>query len=150
VPYVGAQTDVSSAARYGVNVLFNRRIKSTNLWIQADYGKEKANATLFDPTKDATWWAVGGWLATDLSPVVNLALRADYLDDAESARTGAVFGLPPTVTAHKLWTLTGTLNIKSFPNVLLRPEVRYDHSNFTVFKGKGGQVTGAISAAYLF
>jgi hypothetical protein len=43
-----------------------------------------------------------------------------------------------------------TLNIKSWPNVLLRPELRYDHSDQAVFAGNKSQVTFAASLAYLF
>jgi len=150
VGYVGAQEPNSSAARYGVNVVLNQKMGSkTSVWLQGDWGKETANAALPDPTQDATWWALGGWLATDLSPKANLAVRADYMDDAEGARTSGAFGTPAG-TAHKLWSLTGTLNVKTFPNVLLRPEVRYDHSNFPVFNGKSGQASVALSVAYLY
>ncbi len=153
VGYVGDQESGISAARYGLDVVVNQKVGSkTSIWVQGDYGKESANAALPDPTQDATWWALGGWLATDLSPKANLALRADYLDDAQGARTLLVplgFTNPPGV-AHKLWSLTGTLNVKTFPNVLLRPEVRYDHSNFPVFNGNSGQASVALSVAYLY
>ena len=147
--YVGAQEESSSAARYGADLLVNQKLGPVSLWLQADYGKEQANAALPDSTRDASWWAVGTWLAYDVTPKLNLALRADYLDDAESARTGAAFALPGAL-AHKLWSGTATLNVKSWSNVLVRPEVRYDHSNFTPFKGKNGQATFAVSVAYLY
>ncbi len=156
VAYVGDQEPSISAARYGVDVLLNQKAGSkTSIWVQGDWGKEKANANLPNPAADASWWAVGGWLATDLSPKANLALRADYLDDADGFRTGApptgVLGFPASAGgAQKLWTLTGTLNAKTWPNVLLRPEVRYDHSNLTPFNGKNGQATFALSVAYQY
>ena len=150
VGYVGAQEPNSNASRYGIDVLLNQKMGSkASVWIQGDWGKEKANAALPDPTQDATWWAVGGWLAVDLSPKVNFAGRADYLNDAQTARTSGAFGLLSTA-AHKLWSLTGTLNVKSWPNALVRPEVRYDHSSFQVFNGKDGQVSFALSVAYLY
>ena len=150
VGYVGAQEPNSNASRYGIDVLLNQKMGSkASVWIQGDWGKEKANAALPDPTQDATWWAVGGWLAVDLSPKVNFAGRADYLNDAQTARTSGAFGLLST-DAHKLWSLTGTLNVKSWPNALVRPEVRYDHSSFQVFNGKDGQVSFALSVAYLY
>jgi len=152
VAYVGDQEPSISAARYGVNALLNQKFGSkTSLWVQADWGKEKANTLLPDPTQDASWWAVGGWLASDLSPKANLAVRADYLDDAQGFRTSGVLGFPASAgAAQKLWSATGTLNVKSWPNVLLRPEVRYDHSNLTPFNGKNGQATFALSVAYQY
>ena len=70
--------------------------------------------------------------------------------DRQGARTGAAFGPLIIVGAHKLWTLTGDVNLKTWSNVLVRPEVRYDHSNFLVFNGKSGQFSGAVSVAYSF
>ncbi|HUK20830.1 MAG TPA: outer membrane beta-barrel protein [Gemmatimonadales bacterium] len=157
VPYYGPEQDGSSAARYGIDALFNQKIGSkTSVWIQGDYGTEKANYALPDSTKDATWWGIGGWIAQDLSPTLNLALRGDYISDNQGARTAGAFGLTSVFTpgfpyeAHVLWSATGTLNVKTFPNVLLRPEVRYDHSKFQVFNGEFEQFSVAFSAAYSF
>jgi len=151
VGYVGAQEPNSNASRYGGEVLLNQKFGSkTSVWIQGDWGKEKANAALPDPTQDASWWAVGGWVAVDLSPKVNFAGRADYLEDTQGARTAAAFTLLNPAAGHKLWSLTGTLNVKSWPNALVRPEVRYDHSSVQVFNGKDGQVSIALSVAYLY
>ncbi len=151
VGYVGAQEPNSNASRYGINVVLNQKVGSkTSVWIQGDWGKEKANAALPDPTQDASWWAVGGWLAVDLSPKVSFAGRADYLEDTQGARTAAAFLLLNPAAGHKLWSLTGTLNLKSWSNALVRPEVRYDHSSVQVFNGKDGQVSIALSVAYLY
>jgi Putative beta-barrel porin-2, OmpL-like. bbp2 len=147
--YGNLEPGITGAPRYGVEGLLNQKAGKASFWVQADYGKEKANAALFDPTQDASWWAVGGWAAVDASSTLNLSARADYLDDAEAARTGAAFGVTGP-GAHKLWTLTGDLNVKTWANVLVRPEVRYDHSNFTVFNGNADQFSGALSVAYTF
>jgi len=147
--YGNLEPGITGAARYGIEGLLNQKLGKLSIWVQGDYGKEKANAALFDPTRDASWWAVGGWVAVDVAPKLNLAARADYLNDAEAARTGAAFGLTAP-DLHKLWTVTGTLNVKTWDNVLVRPEVRYDHSNFQVFNGKADQFSGALSVAYTF
>jgi hypothetical protein len=149
VPFYGPQQEDTNAARYGLDVLFNQKVGKASFWFQGDYGKEKANANLPDPTRDAEWWAVGGWLAVDVSPTLNLAGRADYFDDKQGARTFTTYALP-IVSEHKLWSLTGTFNIKAWPNTLIRPEIRYDHSSFTVFNGHGDQVSAALSATYSF
>ncbi|HEY2518269.1 MAG TPA: outer membrane beta-barrel protein [Polyangiaceae bacterium] len=153
--YVGDQEPSINAARYGVEGLLNQKFGSkTSVWVQADWGKEKQNPLLADTTQDGSWWALGAWLATDLSPKANVAVRAEYLDDAEGARTEGAYGLGPVpggpYAAHKLWGLTGTLNMKTWPNVLLRPEVRYDHSNQAPFNNKNGQVSFALSVAYQY
>jgi hypothetical protein len=148
--YWGRQHPTVDAARYGAEVLLNQKFGKTSIWIQGDWGMEAANDSLPDPTQDAKWWAVGGWLASDLSPKVNLAIRGDYMVDSQGARTFAPYALPLPGVEHKLWSVTGTLNLKAWSNCLVRPEVRYDHSSFTVFNGKGEQVSVALSAAYLY
>ncbi len=150
VGYYGALEAIGNAKRYGVNLLVNQKLGPTSVWVQGDYGKEEANAALPDPTRDAQWWALGVWLAYDVVPKMGVALRGDYLDDEQGFRTSAAFGLPAGGPRHTLWTATGTLNIRTWPSVLVRPEVRYDHSNLTPFDGKQSQTTVALSVAYLY
>jgi hypothetical protein len=141
----------SHAARYGVEGLLNQKFGKASFWVQADYGKEKMNDALPDPTQDAAWWAISGWLAADMSANAGIAVRGDYVNDTNGFRTSAVLGFPAsTGAAQKLWSLTGTINLKGWSGALVRPEVRYDHSNLVVFDDKTSQVSFAISAAYMF
>lgn len=158
VPYFGAQYDdtTNSATRKGVDVVFTKRVSKGTIWLQGDYGEEDKNAALPDPTKNASWWAVGGWVSYPLSGTCSFSGRADYTDDPDGARTAGAFGLAAvfapgaTYNAHTLWSLTGDLNITTFPNVTIRPEVRFDHSSYQVFNGHGSQFSGAVSMAYAF
>jgi hypothetical protein len=146
------EANTSDGARYGVEGLLNQKFGKASFWVQADYGKEKANAALPDPTQDAAWWAISGWLAADMSSSAGIAVRGDYLNDTNGFRTNGPYLNFPTSTgaAQKLWSLTGTINLKGWAGALLRPEVRYDHSNLVVFDDKTSQVSFAISAAYMF
>jgi hypothetical protein len=145
------EASTSGAPRYGVEGLLNQKFGKASFWVQADYGKEKANAALPDPTVDAAWWAVSGWLAADISANAGIAVRGDYLNDTNGFRTSNVLGFPvSTGEAQKLWSLTGTINLKGWSGALVRPEVRYDHSNLVVFDDKTSQVSFALSAAYMF
>jgi len=156
VPFYGAQYDDNGAARKGVDVVFTKRVSKGTIWLQGDYGEEDKNADLPDPSKNASWWAVGGWVSYPLSGTCSFSGRADYTDDMEGARTAAAFGLGTVFgaglpySAHTLWSLTGDLNITTFPNVTIRPELRFDHSSYQVFNGNGSQITGAVSMAYAF
>jgi hypothetical protein len=144
------QADNPDADRYGGEILFGTKPwAGTTVWLQGDYGVEQANAALPDPSEDAKWWAVGVWLAHDLSPTVAVALRGDYVDDRDGARTSGSLGFPAN-TRHRFGSATATLNVKSWEGMLLRPELRYDHSNLDAFDGKQDQVTFALSAAYIF
>jgi hypothetical protein len=151
VGYVGPEQAVDSTAdRYGVNVILNRKVGSkTSVWLQGDYGQEEANAALPDPAQDAKWWAIGGWLTHDFTPGFGLALRADYLDDQNGARTSGFLGFPSN-TGLKVGSATLTANIRAWPQVLVRPEVRYDRSDLEAFNGKKDQATVSFSAAYLY
>src|SRR5438093_5476688 len=115
---------------------------------RSDYGQEQANAALPDPTQDAKWWAAGAWVTYDFSSSLGLALRGDYLNDENGARTSlAPLGAPsafPFNTGQKLGSGTATLNIRAWPNAVVRPEVRYDRSTLATFDGKKDQVTVAL------
>ncbi|MDB4909615.1 MAG: hypothetical protein JWO39_438 [Gemmatimonadetes bacterium] len=148
--YIGPEeADNNSALRKGAEVLLSRKFGKSTAWLQGDYGTEDANAALPDPTKDASWWAIGGWYAVDLHPALSLGLRGDYLDDKEGARTAGAFALE-SPAEQQLWTGTVTLGVKSWANLLLRPEIRYDHSNLEVFDGNKDQMTVALSTTFIF
>ena len=139
----------NSASRSGAEVLVWRKLGKTAVWLQGDVGSEQANGALPDPTQAAQWWAVGAWLAYDVTSTLGLAFRGDYVNDENGARTSAFVGFP-TNTGHDLWSATATLNIRSWPGALVRPELRYDHSSLASFDGEQSQITLALSVAYTF
>lgn len=151
VGYIGPEQVVdSSAERYGLDLVLNRKVGSrSSVWLQADYGQEEANAALPVPDQDAKWWALGAWVTHDFSPAFGLALRGDYLDDRNGARTSGVFGFPLN-TGLKVGSGTLTGNIRAWPQVLVRPEVRYDRSDSPAFDGNRDQTTFSLSAAYIY
>src|SRR5881628_1571127 len=142
------EPDNNTANRYGINAVLWRKVGKTNVWVQGDYGTEQANAALPDPTQDAKWWALGGWVTYDFSSVVGLALRGDYVNDENGARTNGAFGFLPN-TGQKFGSGTATLNIRAWPSAVVRPEVRYDRSTLRTFAGEKDQVTLALGVAYL-
>ncbi len=140
----------NTANRYGINGVLWRKLGSkVNVWLQGDYGTEQANAALADPTQDAKWWAVGGWATYDFSPSLGLALRGDFMNDENGARTNGLFGFVPN-TGQKFGSGTATLNIKAWPSAVVRPELRYDRSTLAAFRGKKDQVSVALAVAYLY
>ncbi|HEV2749312.1 MAG TPA: outer membrane beta-barrel protein [Gemmatimonadales bacterium] len=139
----------NTANRYGVEGLIWRKLGKTAVWVQGDYGTEQANAALPDPTRDAKWWAVGGWVTYDFSSTLGLALRGDYVNDENGARTNGFLGFP-TNTGQKFGSGTATLNIRAWPNAVVRPELRYDSSTLAAFNGHKDQVSVALGVAYLY
>ena len=142
IGYSGAMNAGSDALRSGISVLVNQKLGSTNLWVQGDYGTEEA------APENLSWMALGVWVAFDLNAKANLALRADYLSDPDGYRTGGAFGIG--AVEHNLVSVTGTLNLKTWPNALVRPELRFDSSNLPVFDGDESQITVALGIAYIF
>ena len=85
----------------------------------------------------------------DATPTVGVALRGDYFNDANAFRTGAAFGITGG-PKHQLSSATVTLNVKSLPNVMIGPEIRFDKSNIDVFNAKKSQFTLGLGATYIF
>src|SRR5256885_4007396 len=118
VGYWGAEEPGNNSAnRYGFEGLLWRKLGKAAVWVQGDYGTEQANAALPDPTQDAKWWALGGWVTYDFSSAVGLALRGDYVNDENGARTSlSPVGSPaafPFNTGQRLGSGTATLNIRA-------------------------------------
>ena len=150
VGYWGAEEPGNNSAnRYGFEGLLWRKLGKAAVWVQGDYGTEQANAALADPTQDAKWWALGGWITYDFSATAGLALRGDYVNDENGARSSGVLGFQPN-TGQKFGSATATLNIKAWPSAVVRPELRYDRSTLATFNGKKDQVTVALAVAYLY
>ncbi|OLC02064.1 MAG: hypothetical protein AUH45_09710 [Gemmatimonadetes bacterium 13_1_40CM_69_22] len=143
------EAGINGANRYGVDGVLWRKLGKAAVSVQGDYGKEQANAALPDPTQDAQWWAFGGWVTYDFNPSFGLALRGDYMNDEDGARTSGVLGFPAN-TGQKLGSGTATLNVRAWPNAVVRPELRYDRSSLAAFDGKKDQLTLALAVAYLY
>jgi len=148
VGYTGAERpDSNGPKRSGVNVVLSRKLGSAaSLAVQVDYGRE---AGLAADGGAAIWRAAGVWASIAIVPCATLALRGDYLDDRDGARTSGVLGLPVN-GGQKLTSLTATLNIKRWRQAMLRPEVRYDHSTIAVFDGFHDQLSFALGTSVLF
>src|SRR4029077_18150089 len=123
-----------SGNRYGGEVLVARKFGTATVTLQGGYGAEKDLPTTGET---ARWWAASLWAAVDVSPVLNVALRGDYVDDKDGVRTSGVLGFPAN-TGQKFGSGTLTLNIKRWDAVLIRPEIRSDRSNLLVFPASDG------------
>jgi hypothetical protein len=140
--YTGTELpDSVGGQRSGIELLATGRFGPVAATLQLDAGREEA--------LDAEWRAAGAWLVLPLRDRLDLALRAEALDDADGARTSGALGYP----AHDGQTLvemTATLAIRAIPGTLIRPEVRYDRSDIAAFDGERDQWTVALGAALVF
>jgi hypothetical protein len=84
----------------------------------------------------ANWFSVVQYLTCQLDPQLSGTVRLELFDDVQGQRTG----FPGLYTA-----LTAGLNYKPRPEVVLRPEVRYDYNEQSrPFEGKKGVFTMAM------
>jgi hypothetical protein len=140
--YSGSELpDSVGGLRSGVEMLANTRLASIQAAVQLDAGREEA--------LDADWRAAGVWLQAPLRAGMDLALRGDVLDDAKGVRTSGVAGFPAT-TGQTLTSATATVLLRRIPDLLIRPELRYDRSTLDVFDGHREQWTIALGAAMTF
>jgi hypothetical protein len=149
--YVGPeQAGNGSDNRYGGQFVGTfKPVSSATIYTELDVGGEEGLGTA---GAKASWWSGGVWGVFDLSPKAALALRGEYFDDKDGVRTSGVFGFP-TATSRKLTSGTVTLNLKTWERGLLRPEIRFEHSNRDDFGGttrKGSQVTAGVAASFIF
>jgi hypothetical protein len=149
--YFGPEQADATTNRYGGEVLLTQKLAGgrASLSFQGDYGEDE---DLVAAGENAKWWGVGLWGTYDVTPSVGVALRGDYIDDRDGARTSGVLGFPAS-TEHKFGSATATLNIRAFPGALIRPEIRYDRSNLEVYgedDPSKNQVSFGLGASYIF
>jgi hypothetical protein len=86
-----------------------------------------------DPGINDTW-SVGGWIWYDFTDKIDVALRADYVSQAEGNLLlgGAITtGLPvSTDNGGGLGSITLTLNYKPTPALKIQPEIQYDYTTY--------------------
>jgi hypothetical protein len=147
--FVGPEQPNNNAnKRYGAEGIVTRKLgPKLTLMGQFDWGEEQG--ARLDGGK-AHWAAYGLWASYDLLPVVNLAVRGDYVDDKDGARSTAAFTGAQADERHRFGSGTLTVNIKVWGSALLRPEIRYDRSSLVVFDGSKDQLSFGIGASYLF
>lgn len=149
--YGPEQAGSTSNQRYGGEFVGTFKPASkTTIYAQFDVGGEQGIAA---GGNDASWWGAGLWGVFDVNPALTLALRGDYMDDADGVRTSGTLGFA-AAPSRRLASGTMTLNVKSWPHALVRPELRFEHSSQDDFGNPGGlsatQVTIGLALSYLF
>ncbi len=142
IGYVGPERSGNDRdLRKGGEVLATTPLGPTTATVQIDAGSEDGI--------EASWWGAGVWWSIPVGRTGTLALRSDVMDDADGARTSGVLGYP-TLDGQRLESFTATLNCRPASNLIVRPELRYDHSSRPVFDGAREQVTMALGMALMF
>ena len=121
-----------------------RPIKTLSIILNYDDGREENVPGTLLPSgisSDVKWNGLEGIVKYDFSDKYSLAVRAEYFDDKDGFRTGAV---------QKLKEVTVTSEIRMSGGLILRPEYRHDSSDKPSFdnKTKKDQDTLALGAMY--
>jgi hypothetical protein len=160
------QDNNDSNWRKGVDFYVEHKL-CTNLTVavQIDYGHEDGAAVVGkttippDPTLipvikgDAQWWGAGIWLIYDWLEQVQFALRGDYVNDIDGARTSdAPVSAPfPINRGQELYSIEFTVNLKPVEKLRIAPNIRWDHSTLdTAFNGHSDQITVGVGAVAEF
>lgn len=149
--YMGPeQAGNRSDNRYGAQFVGTFKPAATaTIYSEFDAGSEEGLGT---GGGKASWWGAGLWGVFDLSPKAALALRGEYFDDSDGVRTSGVFGFP-AAAGRQMTSGTATLNLKTWDHALVRPEIRFEHSNrddFGTTTKKDSQVTFGLAASFIF
>ena len=99
-------------------------VKNLSFILNVDYGTEQK-----DPNAggvDSMWAGVAGIIKYDFNAFFSMALRGEYFNDRDGARTG---------TAQVLKEITLTTEFRIAKGLILRPEYRYDCSDQNSFNG---------------
>jgi len=101
-----------------------------SLWLNADYGMQDNQAVVGQISdKDADYWGVSAGGKIKLSDKLGFALRGEYLNDDDALRSSFTT-FPPTNNGDvKAYSLTGTLSYMLAQNLMMRGEVRWDHTD---------------------
>ncbi len=112
--------------------------KKLSLILNADYGREQNAAAAGGA---AEWSGVAGIVKYDFSDTYGLAVRSEYFNDKDGARTGS---------KQDLREVTVTPEIRLNGGLIVRPEYRHDWSDTLSFNGgvKKSQDTIALGAMY--
>ena len=114
-----------------------------------DYGAEARvplAGTAGGGIEDVTWQGLAGYARVDLTGRFFVTLRAEWFDDPQGARTG----YRQTLTEV---TLTPSFRVR--PNLVVRGDLRRDHSDREVFEKEDGrlgrnQVTASVNGIFVF
>ena len=103
------------------------------------------------PSGAKQWGGVAGYASYALDPHFTLNTRLEWYDDAANGFSNAA-----SVGAN-YYEATAGIAIKPFPKdknlsgLLFRPEIRYDHSDRSVFNGNGrDELTFSMDALFRF
>ena len=128
------QDNQDTHTRYVLDlVLSYTGLNRTTLAFEATYGYEDHDAFLTSlgtrQNTNAAWWGWALYGAYDWTPKIRTALRQEYFQDTDGARTG--FG-----SMLRLWSTTLTADYRLWKGLQVRLEYRHDSADEKAFKAR--------------
>ena len=124
--------------RFAYSLVFGKRL--TDRWryvFQHDYGHQadrqlviSGPSTTFDT---ARWYGINQYLFYDINACWTAGLRFEWFRDQDSGQISIPIVLDPggpTFIGNNYYAVTAGLNYQPHPNVMIRPELRMDWSDF--------------------
>lgn len=140
------KSDNESDVRWVLDLVANYTgIQNVTLGLNVDYGREDKAAL---NGGDATWWGVAAYAAYDWTEKLRTAVRFEYFEDKDGARTG--------IDSLGVWEATATVQYKIWKGLVGRVEYRHDEADKRAFKVRNGafvdkkQDTIAVALYYSF
>jgi hypothetical protein len=120
------QTFVESNRFLSDTVVTVKPLKNLTFVLNTDYAVQSNSAP---DGSDAKWYGVAGYAKYDFSDFFSAAVRAEYFNDSDGARTGI---------AQKAKEITLTPEFRVAKNLVVRPEYRHDWSDRNAFDSHHG------------
>jgi hypothetical protein len=136
------QTNIESNRFLSDTIITVKPVNKFTLVVNTDYAVQCGSAP---DGRDAKWYGVANYVKYDFSDLFSAAVRYEYFDDSDGARTG---------TAQKVKEITLTLEFRVAKNLIVRPEYRHDWSDKKIFDShhntlvKRSQDTLALGVMY--
>jgi hypothetical protein len=100
-------------------------------------------------SEDVSYYGMMATAGYALTPEVGIALRGEYLVDPDNTVWTPVAGGTATDDTMNVITLTGTLDLKLLPHLVMRPEFRYETAKSEIYTDRDGGPTDGWYTAIL-
>ena len=154
-----AATSPATSPRHGYSLVFDYHISNRLEYvIQHDYGRQHDALGL---NVDAEWYGINQYLFYTLNDCWKFGARFEWFRDDDGVRLNSMFvrngglGTPAASMAGNYYNITAGANWTPRCNIVVRPEVRWDWSDGTIFAPfddltSDSQFTAAIDAIITF
>jgi putative OmpL-like beta-barrel porin-2 len=127
-----------------VDVVGSLTLGDFTLLANFDYNTNRGT----DGVDSYSYWGIMGTAAYAFTPQVGIAVRGEYLSDPDNG-VWSPAGDATLDPDFNLVTLTGTLDLKPWDHIIIRPEFRYETASGDIFYDSDGAPTDGWFTAVL-